>query len=138
MSRSVLVGLAAGLLFFAHAFLIESQAWPLIWPFLGGLFSLSLSAAMATDHPTVRDALGAAARAGLACGGVFFVLSSVLLLAAGMPVFEAAAASLETEEAVMFTASMFLPLLITASVGFACSLFAGVLVGPMVRAFDRS
>ena len=78
----ILVGIAAGVLFFAHAMFNNSHAWPLIWPALAG------AVAVFRGHRGRVTGYGAdIARAGIAgvsAGAIFIGATAIALSSLGL------------------------------------------------------
>ena len=80
--RSLLFGLGGGLLFFAHAMINNSHAWPLIWPFLAGALAVWTSP---SSHRRGYGAdVGKAAMVGLVAGAIFVLATAVTLNQLGL------------------------------------------------------
>ena len=80
--RSLLFGLGGGLLFFAHAMINNSHAWPLIWPFLAGALAVWTSP---SSHRRGYGAdVGKAAMVGLVAGAIFVLATAVTLSQLGL------------------------------------------------------
>lgn len=73
LSPATLAGVASGLLFYAHAMIPYSHAWPLVWPVLGGAAAVVLASRRAGER---QSALGTGLRAG-AIAAVVFVVATV-------------------------------------------------------------
>ncbi len=112
--RTLLFGITGGLLFFAHAMINNSHAWPLIWPFLAG--ALAVWTAKRGDHPSYVSDLGRAAIVGLIAGAVFVGVTFFTLMQLGM----AAKIGLAG-------------LAFAAGIGFVGSILGGALVHPLAR-----
>jgi hypothetical protein len=80
--RSLLFGLGGGLLFFAHAMINNSHAWPLIWPFLAG--ALAVWTSRNSDHGSYGGDVGKAAMVGLVAGAIFVLTTAVTLNQLGL------------------------------------------------------
>lgn len=78
-SPTVRLGLAAGLLLYAHAFLPNSHAYPFVWPLLGGAAALWWTA----QHSAGRLPAGRTARIGAGVG----LLAAAVALAAAVPTY---------------------------------------------------
>jgi hypothetical protein len=76
-ARSLLFGLGGGLLFFAHAMINNSHAWPLVWPFLAG--GLAVWTSRARGRASYGADIGKAAFVGLVAGAVFILTTTVAL-----------------------------------------------------------
>jgi O-antigen/teichoic acid export membrane protein len=80
--RTLLFGLGGGLLFFAHAMINNSHAWPLVWPFLAG--ALAVWTNHNDAHASYRGDIGKAASVGLVAGAIFVVATAVTLSQLGL------------------------------------------------------
>jgi hypothetical protein len=76
-ARSLVFGLGGGLLFFAHAMIDNSHAWPLAWPFLAGV--LAVWTRRTSGHATYGADIGRAAGVGLIAGMVFILGTAIAL-----------------------------------------------------------
>ena len=77
---ATVAGVVAGLLFFGHAMIDNSHAWPLVWPFLGGVAAVVLAA----RHDRLRG-FWSGLRAGAGSGALsaaLFVSATILVLRA--------------------------------------------------------
>jgi hypothetical protein len=81
-ARSLVFGLVGGLLFFAHAMINNSHAWPLVWPFLAGVLAVWTS--RTGDHATYGADIGRAAGVGLIAGMVFILATAITLSQLGV------------------------------------------------------
>ncbi len=117
-TRTLLIGLAGGLLFFAHAMLNNSHAWPLLWPALAGL--LAVWTARGDRAHSYGSDLGKAASAGLVCGLVFLGATAVTLSRMGLG-----------------TSAGLVGLAIAAVLGIVAATVAGGLVHPIARDSSR-
>jgi hypothetical protein len=75
-------GVLIGILFCTHAAIEGTQAWPLIWPALGGAVAALM--AVRNGRPLARFS-GAGARTGAAAASIFFVGGLVSLWWMGVP-----------------------------------------------------
>lgn len=80
--KSAVIGIIGGLLFFGHAMVNNSHAWPLIWPALAGAAAVigthrDRSSGYAAD-------LSAAALTGVIAGATFFVATAISLSELGL------------------------------------------------------
>lgn len=80
--RSLLFGLGGGLLFFAHAMINNSHAWPLVWPFLAG--GLAVWTSRGGDRDSYGADVGKAAMVGLVAGAIFVLATAVTLSQLGL------------------------------------------------------
>jgi hypothetical protein len=81
-TTSLAAGLVAGAALFAHALVQNSQAWPLLWPLLGGLTAVLLGRRGITSFGA---AVRAGALTGLIAGLVFFAVTAIALLILEVP-----------------------------------------------------
>lgn len=81
-ARQLSFGLIGGLLFFAHAMINNSHAWPLIWPALAG--GLIVWTNRAGDQRTYGSDVWNAAVVGIVAGAVFLVATSLALSQLGL------------------------------------------------------
>lgn len=73
-------GLGAGAIYAVHAAIPGSEKWPWIWPALVGVV-VAVGPKSLHSSGGLLSALAAGARAGLACGIVFFALAAAFVLA---------------------------------------------------------
>ncbi|CAA9524310.1 MAG: hypothetical protein AVDCRST_MAG23-306 [uncultured Sphingosinicella sp.] len=126
------IGMGAGLLFFAHAMIPNSHAWPMIWPLSAGVFAVLTNGSRNAAHP-FRSSVGAAVKAG-AIAGVLFVLATVAaLLALGLPGMASVLSALGAEGPVVFKASIVAALSFAALLGVLLAALAGALTYPLAR-----
>ena len=112
--QSLVFGLIGGLLFFAHAMINNSHAWPLVWPALAGLLTLwsqgrRPAASYAAD-------ITKAATAGLVAGAVFMIATGIALAQMGL-----------LEKSGLFG------LVSAAGLGLLVAVIAGALAHPVAR-----
>ena len=117
-------GLLAGLLFFGHAMIDGSRAWPLVWPFVGGAAAV-LFAGRAHRLHGFWSGLRAGAGAGALSAALFVVTTVAALAALG---------SLPPER----TTEVVTLLAIAAGLGFALATAAGAMAYPLARAAERA
>jgi|GEM_PF-2483682 len=123
-------GLAAGVLFFAHALVPYSRAWPLVWPMLGGVAAAALACRGHTIGGWARVRVGAAA--GAIAGGVFLALTLVALFLLAQPGLAPAARALGAMGPVSVTPVLALALAIAALIGVGALALGGVAGGWVV------
>ena len=111
---SLLIGLGGGLLFFAHAMINNSHAWPLVWPFLAG--ALAVWASRSGRDASYGADIGKAATAGLLAGAVFIVTTAVTLAQLGLS-----------------GANSLVGLVFAAAIGLIGAILGGALVHPLAR-----
>jgi hypothetical protein len=130
-SPPVTAGLAAGLLFFAHALVPYSRAWPLVWPLLGGVAAAALACGGRAIGPWARVRVGAAA--GAIAGGVFLALTLAALFLLAQPGMESTGRVLGAMEPVVVTPVLAMAIALAAVVGVAASALGGVAGGWVAR-----
>jgi hypothetical protein len=131
-SPAVEAGLVAGLLFFAHALVPYSRAWPLVWPLLGGV----AAAVLASGHGRDVGAWGrvrVGAAAGAIAGGVFLALTLAAVFLLAQPGMEATARILGAMEPVAVTPVLAVAIALAALIGVAASAVGGVAGGWFAR-----
>lgn len=121
LTPAVTVGLVAGLLFFAHAMINNSHAWPLVWPLAGGAAAVWFAARRRRLHG-FWSGLGAGAGAGTVAGVLFVVATAIALQALGLRAVDAKVLS---------------GLAVAAAIGLALAVVAGALAFPFARAGAR-
>lgn len=126
-SPAVTAGVAAGLLFFAHALVPYSRAWPLVWPLLGGVAAAALASRGRSTSAWKRVRVGAAA--GAIAGGVFLALTLAALFLLAQPGMEATARILGAMEPVVVTPALAVAIALAAVIGVAASAVGGVAGG---------
>jgi hypothetical protein len=109
-----LFGFGGGLLFFAHAMINNSHAWPLIWPFLAGVLAVWTS--RTSSHATYGADIGRAAGVGLIAGMVFILATAVALSQLGVN-----------------GSNGLIGLAFAAAIGVLGSIIGGALVHPLAR-----
>lgn len=119
LTPTVAVGIVSGLLFFAHAMINDSHAWPLIWPLAGGVAAVWLAARRHRLNG-FWSGLRASAGAGALAAVLFSIASAVAMTALDLiPPGRAQAAALG--------------IAIAAVSGFAAATIAGALAYPLAR-----
>ena len=127
-SPAVAAGVMAGLLFFAHALVPYSRAWPLMWPLLGGVAAAVLASAGGRGTGAWgRVRVGAAA--GAIAGGVFLALTLAALFLLAQPGMEGTTRVLGAMEPVVVTPVLAVAIALAALVGVAASALGGVAGG---------
>ena len=132
-SPTVVAGLLAGGLFFLHALLPNSHAWPLVWPLLGGVLAVVLSARRRTQAVGFWNGMGVGARTGLVAAGLFLVASAVAVYVLSLPPMAQAARTLGADGPLVITSSVFAGLGLAAALGVAVSALASAFASPFVR-----
>ena len=112
--RGLMFGLVGGVLFFAHAMINNSHAWPLVWPALAGV--LAVWSARGISGRSYRADLSSAAGAGLIAGFVFLVATAFTLSRMGLLATPGLSG-----------------LLFAAALGLLAAVIAGALVHPVAR-----
>lgn len=113
-ARQLLLGLAGGLLFFAHAMINNSHAWPLIWPVLaGGL--IVWTNGRAAQH-TYRSDVWNAGIVGVIASAVFVAATYLALNQLGLSSHIGLAG-----------------LALAGAIGVVAALLGGALVHPLAR-----
>ncbi|HEX9950661.1 MAG TPA: hypothetical protein VGB53_02755 [Rubricoccaceae bacterium] len=132
LSPSAVAGLAAGLLFFLHALVPNSHAWPMVWPVLGGIAAVTLAARrhrLEGFWSSVASSLKAGALAGL----VFLVTTAAALFVLSLPQLEAAARTLGSDGPVIVSGSVLVGLAAVAAGGALLAGLAGAVTFPFAR-----
>ena len=129
---AAVAGLTAGPLFFLHALVPNSHAWPMVWPVLGGAAAVILTA---RRHRLggFWGGVGSSLKAGALAGLVFLVATAAALLALTMPQLEAAARALGSDGPVVVSTSVLLSLAAVAAGGAALAGLAGAVTFPFAR-----
>ncbi len=83
LTPALTVGLAAGVLFFAHAMINNSHAWPLVWPLAGGAAAVWFAARRGRLHG-FWSGLRAGAGAGVVSSALFFAATAAALAGLGL------------------------------------------------------
>ncbi len=121
---------AAGLLFFAHALVPYSRAWPLMWPLLG-VAAAALACRSGTVSPWARIRVGAAA--GAIAGCMFRVLTLAALFLLAQPGMGPIARMLGAMGPVVVTPVLAFAIAFAALIGVAASAVGGVAGGWVAR-----
>jgi len=83
LSATTLIGLVSGLLFFGHAMIDGSHAWPLVWPALGGAAAAMLRARTSGSGGRLAG-LRTGGSVGLVAAAFFFAATAAALAALGL------------------------------------------------------
>ncbi len=102
------------MLFFAHAMINNSHAWPLVWPFLAGVLAVWTS--RKGGHATYGADIRRAAATGLIAGVVFVLATAVALSQLGLG-----------------GGNRMIGLAIAAAIGLVGAMLGGALVHPLAR-----
>jgi hypothetical protein len=124
------LGLIGGGLFFAHAMVPYSHAWPLVWPALAG--------AIGTYQASPRvhgffSGIGVAARIGLVAAILFLVTTAATLALLAGPSFASVATSLGAKGPISVSGALLASLAVAASIGVLAAILAGALTYPFAR-----
>ncbi len=133
-ASGVLAGLLAGVLFYLHALIPYSHAWPLLWPLLGGALAVYLAARRREGPLSVGQGLKLGAEAGGIAGLLFFLASLPTLYVLAQPAFERAARILgATDAPVQVNAAVAVGLAFAALLGLAAALLGSLLALPVAK-----
>jgi hypothetical protein len=78
LSTAMKVGIVAGIGFFLHAMIPNSNAWPMLWPAAAGMLGVLLTARKGSGLGFWRS-LGVGLKTGAVAGAVFFAATVVAL-----------------------------------------------------------
>ena len=123
LAPAATTGIIAGLLFFGHAMINNSHAWPLLWPLAGGVAAVWIAAHRHRLHG-FGSGLRAAAGAGALSSGLFFAATALALAALGLLPPERIQPALSG-------------LALAAALGFGLAVLAGGLAYPFARGVGR-
>lgn len=127
-SPAAVAGLTAGLLFFAHAMVPYSRAWPLLWPLLGGVAAAVLASRDGYSGSGFHRArVGAAA--GAIAGAVFLGGTLVALFILSRPGLEPVAGLFGAVKPIAFNPALLVALAVAALVGIAAGALGGAAGG---------
>lgn len=126
------IGILAGFLFFLHALIPNSHAWPLIWPFLAGIF-LMVYLKNKINLENYLQAAKPLLKVGLISAGIFFVFTLLVLLLLNIPVMEGVSEFLSAEGPVVINSSVVVGLLIAAGLGIVLSMLSGSVLYPFLK-----
>ncbi len=124
------IGLAAGVLFFAHALVPDSNAWPIVWPALAGGVA---GYRAARERPGFLKGVGAAIGAGAIAGLVFLIATAAALTLLGTSAFAPAARALGATGPIAMNEMVLVSLAVAALIGTAGAALAGVATYPVTR-----
>lgn len=130
-SSTLIAGLVSGFLFFAHALIPNSHAWPMVWPLLGGVVAVLLPA----KRRRLRNfwtGIRKSAKAGILAGLIFLVFTLLALYLLSQPQFSSLL-SLGDSPSPKVTASVALSLAAVAGIGVLLAIIAGAFAFPVVR-----
>lgn len=126
------IGIVAGFLFFLHALIPNSHAWPLIWPFLGGIVLM----VYLKDRVNLQNYWQAAKpllKVGLISAGIFFVFTLLVLFLLNIPGMEGVSEYLGADGPVTVNSSVVVGLLIASGLGIVLSVVSGSIAYPFLK-----
>lgn len=126
------VGIPLGLLFFGHAMVPNSNAWPLIWPLVAGAVVVIL-AARRGRLAHFWQGLGTAVGAGAAAGMLFFVATVISLWLLSLPALEAVARLFGAAGPLVLNPFTFVGLAAAALIGTALAALSGAATYPFAQ-----
>lgn len=132
VSLPLKVGIVLGVLFFAHAMVPNSNAWPLIWPLIAG----SLGVVLAARRGSVRSfwqGVGVAFKAGAAAGTFFFAATAISLWLLSTRSLEPVARQLGADGPIVLNPAVFIGLAIAALIGAALAALSGAATFPLAN-----
>jgi hypothetical protein len=124
------VGLAAGILFFAHAMVPNSNAWPMVWPALAGALAAYRAARPGRGFLV---GVGRAGGAGAIAGVLFLFATAAVLALLSMSSFAPVARTLGADGPVALNGAVLAGLGFAAALGVVLAACAGALVYPLAR-----
>ncbi len=134
LGPGVIAGLLAGGLFYLHALVPSSRAWPLIWPLMGGALAVMLAARYQANRISVGQGLKLGAKTGIAAGALFFGATLPTLYALAQPAFEDVARNLgAVNMPVQVSMPVTIGLAVAALLGTAAAVLGGLLALPVAR-----
>lgn len=133
LAPAAAAGLAAGILFYLHAMIPQSHAWPLMWPLAGGAAAVYLSARRGADQAGEVRGFRLGAQAGVIAGVLFFAMSLPTLYALSFPALARVARLLGGTGAPLPTGAVALSLAIAAVIGLGASVTGSMLAAPVLR-----
>ena len=137
LSHPIKLGIFLGLLFFAHALVPNSNAWPLIWPIIAGSMAVWLPARKGRVQGFWRG-VSAAAKAGAVAGALFFLTTAVALWLLSNRSFEPVARQLGSDGPVDLSLPVFFGIAVAALIGTALAALSGAATYPLVRGTSKS
>ena len=133
LSPTTSTGLLFGLLFFLHAAVPDSHAWPMLWPTLAGGTAVYF-AMQESSRRGFFGSLGLGAKAGIVAGVVFLIATVPMLYVVRMPSLEPVARALGADGAVSLSPSVVLMLAATGLVGgLLCGVVGSALAHPLLK-----
>lgn len=131
VSPAVAAGLTTGILFFAHAMIPYSRAWPLLWPLLGGVAAVVLASRDSSLSGVQRARVGASA--GAVAAAVFLAATIGALFVISRPGMEPVAALFGAVEPIAFSPVLLIALALAAVIGIAAGALGGAAGGAIPR-----
>jgi len=132
ISLPIKIGILLGFLFFAHAMVPDSNAWPLIWPVAAGAMAVFL-AARSGRLRTFWQGAGAAVKAGAVAGAFFFAATAAALWLLSTASFEPLARTLGADGPIAVNTNVLLSLALTAIIATAVAAISGAAMYPLAR-----
>ena len=131
-SSPFICGTVGGLLFFAHAMLPYTHAWPLLWPVLAS--AVAVYERIRRGRRTVGAALTTGLQVGAAAGFIYFVTTLPALYALAQPQFRQLARSLGAANGnIHLTVNTAVALGIASLVGCGAAIIASLVALPLGR-----
>lgn len=124
------IGIAAGVLFFAHALVPDSNAWPIIWPAAAG--GVAVYRRSRESHGFFKG-IGAAIRTGTIAGLVFVIATAAALALLGTSAFAPLSQALGATGPIVLNEMVLVSLAVAAGVGIAGAALVGVAAYPVTR-----
>ncbi len=132
ISAPLSVGLAAGIAFFLHAMIPNSNAWPLLWPAAAGVVGVLLASRSGSELGFWGN-IGIGLKSGAVAGAVFFVATAVSLLILSSPGLTSTARQMGAEGPINVTVVVLMGLALAAAVGMALSALSAGAAYPLLR-----
>jgi hypothetical protein len=132
VSQTIQAGCVAGALFYLHALLPNSHAFPLIWPLLGGAFAVYLAMRRRGEVPgqmAIKTAIGA----GAVAAALFLGATIPTLHALNAPVLTPLARALGAAGQVPVTGTAVSALAVASGIALVMAGLGGLLALPLVR-----
>jgi hypothetical protein len=131
-STPLKVGLVAGIAFYLHAMIPDSNAWPLLWPAAGGAVATIL-AARRVGRTGFPASVGAGLKAGAVAGVLFFLATAASLLILSSPSLTSVARQLGAEGPINVSAGIVLGLALAAALGTALAALSAGAAYPLAK-----
>ncbi len=132
LSPTIATGLITGLLFYLHALIPNSHAWPMLWPLVAGVITVIL-AARRHRLKGFWNSIRKCTKSGSMAGFIFLVFTLATLLLLSLPQLESAARALGSNDSIIVTGSLVLSLTAVAALGILLAAVAGALVFPIAQ-----